>query len=493
MEHNSNQQFEETLDPQDWERTRQLAHAMVDDLIDYLRNIRQYPTWQHMPEDAKDHFKAPLPNDPQALSDIYQEFLEFVLPYPVGNIHPRFWGWVFGTGTIGGALAEFLAAAMNTNAGDLDHHSANHVERQVLDWCKELLDYPKEASGLLTSGCSSANLIALAVARNHKAGFDIRRNGLFSASNRLTLYTSQEAHSSIRKAVEFLGLGNNSLHIIPVNNQYQIDLTALQTAIDEDRLAGNQPICVIGSAGTTNTGAFDDLLGLSGICQKEGLWLHVDAAFGAWAKLVPAYHHLAEGLELADSLALDLHKWMYMPYEIGCLLIRHPQAHREAFTYTPTYLEPTGEGGGLTGGDLPWLTDLGFQLSRRFNALKAWMSIKEHGVDKYARLIEKNINQAQYLVELIETSPELELCAPAPLNVVNFRFYKAYLSNNELNELNKHILIELQESGTAVVSSTTLQEKFVLHLAITNHRSLFDDFDFLVDKVNEIGNSIQKS
>ena len=180
-----------------------------------------------------------------------------------------------------------------------------------------------------------------------------------------------------------------------------------------------------------------------------------------------------------------------MPYEIGCLLVRHPQAHREAFTYTPSYLESTGDGGGLTGGDLPWLTDLGFQLSRRFNALKAWMSIKEHGVNKYARLIEQNIKQAQYLVELIEVSPDLELCAPAPLNVVNFRFLKPHLTENSLNKINKHILVELQESGTAVVSSTTLQDKFVLHLAITNHRSKFQDFDFLVQKVCEIGNSIQ--
>jgi aromatic-L-amino-acid decarboxylase len=474
---------EESLDPADWESVRALGHRMLDEAVDYLRTVRERPVWQHAPDRVKQCIKQPLPLDEQSPEEVYREFQENVMPYPIGNIHPCFWGWLFGTGTIMGAFAEFLAAIMNTNSGDLAHHSALHVERQVIDWLKEMLEFPASASGLLTSGCSAANLIGLAVARNAKAGFDLRKEGLGKAQRKMTLYNSQEIHSSIQKAVELLGLGSQAIRLVPVNSCYQIDMEALQAAIVQDRSEGYQPFCVVGAAGTTNTGAVDDLQELADLCQGENLWFHVDGAFGAWAKLAPGARDQVAGLERADSLAFDLHKWMYMPYGIGCVLVRDEAEHRKAFSLTPVYLARHQEERGLTGGDLPWLTDYGFELSRSFQALKAWMSLKEHGVRKYGRLIQQNIDQAHYLGELVAASPELELVAPVTLNVVCFRYFRPGLEETALDAINKEILIELQESGVAVLSGTTVAGKYVLRVGHTNHRSHREDFQILAREV----------
>jgi glutamate/tyrosine decarboxylase-like PLP-dependent enzyme len=481
---------EETLDPEDWEPIRALGHRMLDDMLDYMKTVRERPAWQHAPDQVKAHFNRPLPLDPQPPEEIYEEFLENVLPYPIGNIHPRFWGWVFGTGTVLGALAELLAASMNTNSGDLDHHSAIHVEKQVIDWFKEMLGFPTSASGLLTSGCSAANLIGLAVARNAKAGYDLRWEGIRVAPHKMVLYASQEIHSSIQKAVELLGLGSDALHYVPVNEYFQIDLEGLKAAIAQDRQEGHLPFCVVGAAGTANTGAIDDLDALADICHQENLWLHVDGAFGAWAALTPGARNQVVGMERADSLAFDLHKWMYLPYEIGCVLVRHEEEHRKAFSLTPVYLSREDDGRGLTGGDLPWLTDYGFQLSREFRALKAWMSLKEHGSRKYGRMIQQNIDQARYLAELIDATPELELVAPVTLNVVCFRYIGSGLGDAALDALNKEILVELQEQGIAVPSGTTIAGKYVLRVGHTNHRSRREDFDVLVREVIRIGQEL---
>ncbi|MBN1244263.1 aminotransferase class I/II-fold pyridoxal phosphate-dependent enzyme [Candidatus Bathyarchaeota archaeon] len=469
---------------------RKLGHKMLDDMLDYMQTVRERPVWQPVPNQIKAHFSRPAPQQPQPPEEIYEEFVEKVLPYPMGNIHPRFWGWILGTGTVMGAFAELLAASMNTNTGGGDNHIANHVEKQVIDWIKEILRYPQSASGVLTSGCSAANIIGLTVARNAKAGFDLRRKGLQSAPRKMVLYASQEVHSSIQKAVELLGLGSEALRRLPVNDYFQIDLEALKATITKDREDGYQPFCVVGAAGTTNTGGIDDLGALADLCQQENLWLHVDGAFGAWAALAPRARNKVAGMERADSLALDLHKWMYMPYEIGCILVRHEEQHRKAFAVMPEYLVH-GEGGrGLSGGDLPWFSDYGFQLSRGFRALKAWMSLKEHGSCKYARIIQQNIDQAFYLGELVNASPELELSAPVTLNVVCFRYVAPDMDGDALDEVNKRIVIELQEQGVAVLSGTIIKGKYVLRAANSNHRSRRGDFDVLVREVIRMGKEL---
>ncbi|MCC7352807.1 MAG: amino acid decarboxylase [Anaerolineae bacterium] len=478
---------EESLDPADWQAMRALGHRMVDDMLNYLQTVRERPVWQPIPEEVKTHLKQPLPVEPQGPEQTYRDFLEKILPHPMGNIHPRFWGWVIGTGTPLGALAEMLAAGMNPNLGGAEH-VANHVERQAVAWCKEMLGYPAEASGLLVSGGSMANLVGLTVARNAKAGFDLRRQGVQGAPKRLTLYGSQEMHSSIQKGVELLGLGSDSLRHVPVNADYQIEVTALDAAIARDRAAGMQPFCVIGNAGTVNTGAFDDLARLADICQREGLWFHVDGAFGALAALSPALRHLVAGMERADSLAFDLHKWMYMPYEAGCALVRREEDHRRAFALTPEYLTHGGERGLAAGSQ--WFSDYGIQLSRGFRALKVWMSIKEHGIRKYGRLIRQNVEQARYLAGLVDAAPTLERLAPVPLNIVCFRYKADHLDEAALNRLNQEILVQLHESGIAVPSYTTLNGKYALRVAITNHRSRREDFDLLVREVMRLGSAI---
>jgi glutamate/tyrosine decarboxylase-like PLP-dependent enzyme len=464
---------------------------MVDDMIDYLQTVRDRPAWRHAPAEVRSNFTAPVPLDPAPPEEVYDEFLEYVLPYPVGNIHPRFWGWVFGTGTVPGAFAEFLAATMNVGAsGALAYHSASYVERQVIDWFKEVLGFPSTTAGLLTSGCSASNVIGLGLARNTMAGYDFRREGIWAASKRMIVYASQEIHSSVPKAVELLGLGSGNLRRIPVNDSFQIEVDALREAIEQDRRDGHQPICVVGAAGTTNTGAVDDLVALADIAEGERLWFHVDGAFGAWAALAPGSRPLVAGMERADSLAFDLHKWMYMPYDIGCILVRSEEHLARSFSTTAAYLEH-GEGDqGLTGSDLPWFGTYGLQLSRGFRALKAWMSLKEHGMRKYGRLIQQNIDQARYLGRLVEAAPELELAAPVTLNVVCFRFLAPGVNGSALDDLNKKIEIELQERGIAVVSGTSLGGNYVLHLAHCNHRTRVEDLYVLVREVIRIGREL---
>jgi len=479
---------EESLDPEDWQLMRDLGHRMVDDMLTYLETVRDRHVWQPLPSEVKSYFGQPLPMEAQGPESTYRDFLEYVLPHPMGNIHPRFWGWVIGTGTPLGMLADMLAAGMNPNVGGADH-VANYVEAQVLDWCKQMLAYPAEASGLLVSGGSMANLVGLTVARNTKAEFDLRQHGVYASPRKMILYGSSETHSSVQKAVELLGLGSSAFRQIPVDENFQIDVSELETAIARDAQAGCQPFCVVGNAGTVNTGATDDLLALAQICQREKLWFHVDGAFGALAGLSPELRPLVAGMEKADSLAFDLHKWMYMPYEVGCALVRHEEAHRKAFALTPDYL--THADRGLAGGKM-WFSDYGVQLSRGFRALKVWMSLKEHGVQKYAKLIKQNVNQARYLAKLVEDSADLQLLAPVPLNIVCFRFVADQHNDETLNELNKELLIQLHESGVAAPSYTSIHGRYALRVAITNHRSRRHDFQVLVDEVVRLGNALVK-
>jgi aromatic-L-amino-acid decarboxylase len=480
-----------SLDPEDWQSLRALGHQMLDDMFDHLHSIRETPVWQPIPADVKKSFKTALPHEGMPEAEVYAEFQKTIVPYQLGNLHPRFWGWVMTSGTPLGMLAEMLTGALSTQMGG-GEHSGVYVELQVVDWFKELFAYPETASGLLVSGASMANLIGLTVARNTKAPFNVRQDGLQSDHAKMVLYASSEVHSCHQKNTELLGLGSSALRYIPVDENYVIDLEALKAAIAADKAAGHLPFCVIGTAGTVKTGAYDDIQALADICAKENLWLHVDGAFGAMVALSEdaELKKLIAGMEVADSIGFDMHKWMSLPFEAACALVKDGKAHYKAFTLTPDYLTHAKRGAASAE---VWLSDYGVQLSRGFRALKVWMALKVHGADYFGKTITMNVEQARYLAQLVDASPNLERTAPVPLNIVCFRYVQEGLSEEALNALNEELLIRLQESGIALVSNATIEGKYSLRMANVNHRSQYADFDVLAQTVIDLGHELVRT
>ncbi len=472
-----------SLDPADWEAFAKLAHQLLDQALTYLRTVGERPVWQPVPEDVREALRAPLPVVGQGAEATAAEALRSILPYPTGNIHPRFFGWVHGSGTAGGLLAELLAATMNANLGGRDH-GAVYVERQVIDWCRQLFDFPGGTSGLLVSGTSMATLIGVAVARHHLAGCDVRADGVAAAPKRLVGYASREAHSSVTRAFEILGLGRHALRSIPVGADHRIDVQQVERAIAADRRLGFQPFCVIGTAGTATTGAIDDLTGLADLAAEHGLWLHVDGAFGALATLSPALKPRLAGIERADSLAFDFHKWLHVPYDAGCILVRRGEVHQAAFAFHADYLQRARRG--LAGGE-PWFCDLGPELSRGFRALKVWFTLKEHGTRRLGQAICANCRQAEYLATRVLEQERLQLMAPVALNIVCFRVRGGDLAAADTDRLNAAIVADLQESGIAAPSTASLPKGLAIRVNLTNHRTVEADLDRLLEAVLELG------
>jgi aromatic-L-amino-acid/L-tryptophan decarboxylase len=463
---------------------RRVAHRVADMLADYLEQLPARPVFAPVPVDAAERFATEPPPTTGAEPDaILDEFAQTIARYPFGNGHPRFWGWVNSPPAVMGIFADLFAAMMNPSVAG-GNHAAVHLERMVTRWFTEILGLPRSAMGLLVSGGSMANLIALAAARHARAGFDVRTRGLQSGDQRLVVYMSEEGHGCVRKAIEMLGIGGESLRVIPTNDRLEMRTDVLVETIERDLQAGYRPIVVAASAGTVNTGAIDDLASIAAICHQRDLWLHVDGAYGAAAALSSRYRDRLAGLALADSIALDPHKWLYVPIETGLVLVRDGAVLRSAFSLVPPYLRTDGDPRGV--GGPPWLSEFGFQQTRGFRALKLWMALKYYGTAGYARAIDHDLDLAAYLAGQVQSDPELELAAPPSLSIVCFRVVPADVEEERLNDLNKTVLERLQLSGRAFLSSTVVAGRFVLRACFVNPLSGQRDVDEMLDAVKAI-------
>lgn len=454
---------------------RRVGYAVVDLIAEHLTSIDAKPVFTPVPPDAAERtLTTPAPASATSADEILREFRDTIEPYPFGNGHPRFWGWVNSPPAVMGVFADALAAAMNPSCAG-GNHAAIYVERQVISWLGEMLGFPAEAMGLLVSGGSMATLTALAVARHVKCGVEVRREGLHGAATPFAFYMTAHGHTCARKAIELLGFGSDTVRTIAVGADFRMDVEDLKRTIETDLRSGVRPIAVIATLGTTNTGAIDDLDAIADVCARHGVWFHVDAAYGGPAILVDDHAGVRHGLARADSAALDPHKWMFVPVEAGFVVVRDADAMRSAFSLVPPYIRTTGNASGVYG--LPWFSEYGFQQTRGFRALKVWMTLKHAGVDGLREAVAANLALARELADRIRAASDLELVATG-LSVVCFRYRGD-------DALNRRILERLQLGGDVFLTSTELNGRFVLRACIVNYRSTRADIDRLLAAVRQ--------
>ncbi|QFU75466.1 cytochrome D ubiquinol oxidase subunit I [Halioglobus maricola] len=474
------------LEPADWDAFRKEAHRALDVALDFSRDRAERAVWTPLPEHART-VDEPLPRGGESLQEVVGEVERRVLPHTLGNTHPRFWGWVNGSGTPSGIVSQLLTGAINANLGGRDH-SPIYIERQLIRWMCELFDFPLDAGGLICTGTSTATLYGLAVARHRALGAASRQQG--NSQSPLVAYCSAQAHVSVSKAVELMGLGSDALRPVPVLDDFSIDCSALADQIAADVEAGLQPFAVISSVGSVNTGAIDDLQQVNAICEQYRCWHHVDGAFGALISLSETLRPRLAGIEKADSLAFDFHKWMHVTYSSACLLVRDREEHLATFATAHSYLR--GEQRGVAGG-APWPNDFGIDLSRGFAALGPWMLLREMGSERLGLAIERNCEQAAWLGRTVDEHPQLELLAPVSLNIVCFRYVASGVSEEQLNRLNRHLVVELQCRGIAVPSFTELHGTTAIRVCIANHRTAEADLQALVDAVPLLGEELLRA
>lgn len=480
-----------SLDPQDWTSLRANGHRMLDDMLDYIEQIRERPVWQNIPDDVRAKFQQKLPQQPEDLAQVHQRFMQDVLPYAVGNSHPGFMGWVQGGGTPVGMLAEMLAAGLNANLGGRDQMPIE-VENQVTQWMRELFHFPASATGLFVTGTSIANFIAVLVARTKTLGIASRRQGLAASSHKLVAYTSIGAHACVSQAIDMAGIGIDSLRLISVNANFEMDIQELERKIDADRAAGYTPFLIAGTAGTVDVGAIDDLDALAEVAQKHQLWFHIDGAYGALAMLSDTIAPRLKGIERADSIAFDFHKWAQVQYDAGYILVRDGQAHFDTFATPTSYLKR--ETRGIATGER-WPCDFGPDLSRGFRALKAWFTIQVYGVEQLGNMIAHTCELAQYLKQSIARESQLELLAPVNLNIVCFRYRPTSDATITLtlDELNRDIVFALHESGIAAPSTTRVNGDLAIRAALVNHRTNQQDIDRMIAATLRFGDQLVDS
>jgi aromatic-L-amino-acid decarboxylase len=459
---------------------RRIGYRVVDMIAEHLTTLPQKPVFRPFPPElAAKYLDSKPPESGQEADNILATFARDIEPYPFGNGHPRFYGWVNSPPIVLGIFAEALAAAMNPSCAG-GNHAAIYVEREVINWFKQIVGFPAESMGLLVGGGSIAALTGLAVARQAQCGFDIRTKGVQGTSARLRFYRTDEGHGCHQKALELMGIGSENLRSVGHDRALRMIPSALDAAIREDRENGNVPIAVIASAGTVNTGTIDPLDEIADVCAQYKVWLHVDGAYGALAILDRQYEKQLSALSRANSIALDPHKWLYVPVEAGVVLVRDARHMRATFSLVPPYLQTDGKPEGV--GGLPWFSEYGFQQTRGFRALKIWMALRYHGLSGYRSSIQRDIRLAEHLANSLRTSGDFEVFEPQSLSIVCFRYAPAKLRNNSemIDDLNKAVLGKVQLGGQAFLSSTGLDGRFWLRACITNPRTCEEDLNQLV-------------
>jgi aromatic-L-amino-acid/L-tryptophan decarboxylase len=460
---------------------RRMGYQVVDLIADHLSRLPDTPVFQPFPTElAERYLHSAVPEEGASWETILKTFATEIAPFPFGNGHPRFYGWVNSPPVVVSVFSEALAAAMNPSCAG-GNHAAIYVEREVINWFRQMLGFPTGAMGLLVSGGSMAALTALAAARHSKCGCDIRALGLRGCDAELVFYRSGETHGCYQKAIELMGIGSRNLVTVERDSAMRMVPSALDAAISRDKQSGRVPVAVIASAGTVNSGAIDPLNKIADVCERHGVWLHVDGAYGAPAVLTSKYSHELSRLARADSIALDPHKWLYIPVEAGLVLVREGSTLRQTFSLVPPYLQTEGKPEGV--GGLPWFSEYGFQQTRAFRALKVWMALSFHGLAGYRAAIEKDLMLAEHLASLLRSDGDFELFEPQSLSIVCFRFSPPELNGDaeRLDSLNKEILEKVQLGGEAFLSSTLINDRFWLRACIVNPRAKQTDIDRLYD------------
>ena len=475
--------------PSEWawsaDELRRIGYRTVDIIVEHLTRLREQPVFRPFPRDlAAGYLDADPPEEGLTADVILDKFEKEIAPYPFGNGHPRFFGWVNPPPSVIGIFADALAAAMNPSCAG-GNHAAIYVEREVIGWFRRILGFPAEAIGLLVSGGSMAALTALAVARHTKCPFDVRSRGLQSVASRLVVYRSGETHGCHQKAIELLGIGSDNLRTVDHDSSLRLVPAALDAAIRNDVEAGLTPLAVVANAGTVNTGAIDPIDEIAVVCRRHDVWLHVDGAYGAPAVLSERYKSQLSGLEQADSIALDPHKWLYVPVEAGLVLVRNGAAMRAAFSLVPPYLRTDGDIEGV--GGPPWFSEYGFQQTRGFRALKVWMAVQYHGLAGHRKAIERDIDHARALAEALRAASDFQLFEPQGLSIVCFRYLPRAerVTPEALDTINQLLLTRLQLSGRVFLSSTTIDGRFWLRACFVNPLASDDDVGAILDAVRD--------
>jgi len=495
---------DETFD-MDPEEIRQIGYQSVDLMVDYFKNICKGPILTNKTfKQIKKLIIEPLPTNEQSPASIISECQKKIIDNSVKIGHPRLLGWIVASGTVIGTFADAIASAINQNVALSRVAMATSIELLVIEWIKEILDYDSNAAGILLSGGSMANFTALAVARNSKADYNVKTQGMNQISKNMILYVSEQVHMCIPKAANILGIGTNNIRNVKVDQDYRLDIKDLKAKIIKDQNHHRYPFAVVATAGTVNTGAIDPLNDIADICQDYNLWLHVDAAYGGFASLSKNVKKLLKGLNRANSIALDPHKWLFIPYEAGCVLVKNPTDMLDTFFMHADYLHvKTTES--ISNGYLD-LSDYSLQLSRQFRALKIWMSLKQYGTLKYERVINQNIHLAQYLEALVEESPDFQVITPANLSIICFRYIPKDLKqkyqrmyhnkqkqiNKYVNQLNQAIIEKIVKDSQILLSSTVLNGIFVLRVCVVNYRTTKQDIKDILMIVREIGQITDK-